>query len=1056
MIECIKKKLFLVFVIMSIIFLGPNVYVQAAQYQDYTYEKGEYITITGYNGNAQKLEVPSEIDGIPVREIAAYAFWECDSLVEIKIPEGVVTIGESAFGACYNLEKITIPKSVLNISGCIWGGNDKIITAGPIGSGCNLEFGWDETIPIYGFFGCGDLERVILPEGIKYISYGAFENCERLKEIELPESVQSIGALAFAKCKNLERIIIPKSVEHLGWPVFILTNNVVVYGYEDSEIELYAKQYGLKYESLGKKVDDTKEPETPGCYEYSLKAMKATIQYLDYFYNEKYPSLGTTLEWGSDEDKKIITELGLSITKNCKSEEEKIKACYEWVRDNLVYDSSAYVLPAEVLQRGSSACVGYATLLRDLLRVNGIKAVMVDGFYGDMVNNIRKSWLGRDNWDEYGIVGHAWVEVQYNGQWYLLDALWERYMYDAEEAAKGAYVEAVEGLVKAYYEGIPDAVATGIVFKDGKLYSYDYGMKQLGNHTFMLNTTYLGMATAFDNRSGIWNEDGSKVTGLDNGELISDGWYTNAPLEIEKGNITYYRPYGVTMDGAFVEHNGKRMYLGANGSPHILTGALSDYKELDGSLAIGIGESIDVLSLFPWYTDLEDSDVWFGNYTSEYLFFDKESQRITGKSPGLASIEIYVGDQETGSYNSFDCITFNVVDRVEKINLSTYELTLNEKESYHLSWELEGNYPGFEYYLSNKWVELSSSNESVAKVSCTGRIDALSAGETDIIVRSKDRAEVVAVCKLIVKGNSSDIPDDKPEIYTITYELNGGTNASGNPTTYSEETATIILQNPTRKGYKFVGWYSDSNFKTKVTQIEKGSRGNKVFYAKWKKRKYTITYELNGGKNSDKNPKAYYITTTIKKFENPTRKGYTFKGWYLDKKCTKKVTQIKKGSTGNKTLYAKWGKTKYTIKYVLNGGKNNKKNPTKYYVTTSIKKFEKPTRKGYTFKGWYSNKKCTKKITQIKKGSTGNKTLYAKWEKTKYTIKYVLNGGKNNKKNPTKYYVTTSIKKFEKPTRKGYTFKGWYLDKKCTKKVTQIKKGSTGNIKLYAKWVKKK
>jgi len=50
-----------------------------------------------------------------------------------------------------------------------------------------------------------------------------------------------------------------------------------------------------------------------------------------------------------------------------------------------------------------------------------------------------------------------------------------------------------------------------------------------------------------------------------------------------------------------------------------------------------------------------------------------------------------------------------------------------------------------------------------------------------------------------------------------------------------------------------------------------------------------------------------YMTSTIK-LKNPTRKGYVFKGWYLDKKFKKKVTVINKGSSGNKTLYAKWKK----------------------------------------------------------------------------------------------------------------------------------------------------
>lgn len=107
------------------------------------------------------------------------------------------------------------------------------------------------------------------------------------------------------------------------------------------------------------------------------------------------------------------------------------------------------------------------------------------------------------------------------------------------------------------------------------------------------------------------------------------------------------------------------------------------------------------------------------------------------------------------------------------------------------------------------------------------------------------------------------------------------------------------------------------------------------------------------------------------------------------------------------------------------------------------------------FKGWYCDKKCTKKVTSIKKGSTVKVTLYAKWAKEKYTITYKLNGGKNNKKNPKTYTITSKMIKLAAPTRKGYVFKGWYRDKKCTRKVTSIKKGSTGKITLYAKWKKK-
>lgn len=72
---------------------------------------------------------------------------------------------------------------------------------------------------------------------------------------------------------------------------------------------------------------------------------------------------------------------------------------------------------------------------------------------------------------------------------------------------------------------------------------------------------------------------------------------------------------------------------------------------------------------------------------------------------------------------------------------------------------------------------------------------------------------------------------------------------------------------------------------------------------------------------------------------------------------------------------------KYAIKYNLRDGRNNKKNPSYYYSTSKTVKLKKPTRKGYTFKGWYADKKYKKKVTAIKKGSFGKKTLYAKWKK---------------------------------------------------------------------------
>lgn len=76
--------------------------------------------------------------------------------------------------------------------------------------------------------------------------------------------------------------------------------------------------------------------------------------------------------------------------------------------------------------------------------------------------------------------------------------------------------------------------------------------------------------------------------------------------------------------------------------------------------------------------------------------------------------------------------------------------------------------------------------------------------------------------------------------YTITYNLNGGTNSGSNPATYTYETATITLQNPTKSNYTFVGWYTESTFENKVTSIPNHSSGNKAFWAKWSENMTTV------------------------------------------------------------------------------------------------------------------------------------------------------------------------------------------------------------------------
>ena len=296
--------------------------------------------------------------------------------------------------------------------------------------------------------------------------------------------------------------------------------------------------------------------------------------------------------------------------------------------------------------------------------------------------------------------------------------------------------------------------------------------------------------------------------------------------------------------------------------------------------------------------------------------------------------------------------------------------------------------------------------------------------------------------------------------YTITYNLDSGTNDSANPDTYTIESATITFADPAKTGYTFAGWFTDENCTpgNEITQITTGSTENVDVYAKWSARSYTITYHLNGGTNNGSNPDTYTIESSTITFADPTKTGYTFAGWFTDENFTpgNEITQITTGSTGNVDVYAKWTADSYTITYHLNGGTNNGSNPDTYTIESSTITFADPAKTGYTFAGWFTDENFTpgNEITQIASGSTENVDVYAGWSADSYTITYHLNGGANDDTNPDTYTIESSTITFADPTKTGYTFAGWFTDENFTpgNEITQIASGSTGNVAVYAKW----
>ena len=248
--------------------------------------------------------------------------------------------------------------------------------------------------------------------------------------------------------------------------------------------------------------------------------------------------------------------------------------------------------------------------------------------------------------------------------------------------------------------------------------------------------------------------------------------------------------------------------------------------------------------------------------------------------------------------------------------------------------------------------------------------------------------------------------------YTITFDTNGGSEIA--PITQDYGTKITAPDNPTRKGYTFKGWDKEIP--------ETMPAENITVKAQWEINQYTITFDTNGG--SEIAPITQDYGTEITAPDNPTRKGYTFKGW--DKEIPETMP------AENITVKAQWEINQYTIAFDTNGGSEIA--PITQDYGTEITAPDNPTRKGYTFKGW--DKEIPKTMP------AENITVKAQWEINQYTITFDTNGGSEIA--PITQDYGTKITAPDNPTRKGYTFKGW--DKEIPETMP------AENITITARW----
>lgn len=435
-----------------------------------------------------------------------------------------------------------------------------------------------------------------------------------------------------------------------------------------------------------------------------------------------------------------------------------------------------------------------------------------------------------------------------------------------------------------------------------------------------------------------------------------------------------------------------------------------------------VGQEIEALPIVSKNGQECDLEVSYHSYDASIATY------VDGKIVALKSGEVRIKVTLKNNSKVYATALVTVVNDDSLIVDFNYEKTMIKGTTQLLTYEL--------LVEKNRKLTFTSSNENVATIDELGNIKAITVGTTAIetVVSSLYDEGVSKTYKLVIEV--------KDLTFAINYVLDGGTNSENNPNEYVPEKLPLLLENPTKSGYKFVGWYDNENFTGEsITEISAGTMGDVTLYAKWNALDYRISYELNGGTNAE-NPDGYDVSDLPVSLHAPSRTGYIFKGWYMGEN---RVLAIPVGTTGNVVVSAKWEPITYTIDFNTNGGL-----PTlssiDYTIESDSFTLQEITKVGYTFDGWYNGET---KVTEITTGTYGNMTLVATWTADLYTISYDLADGVNNPENPTSYTIESGLITLKNPTRDGYTFLGWYNGEQL---VTIIDSNTLENITLTAKW----
>lgn len=307
--------------------------------------------------------------------------------------------------------------------------------------------------------------------------------------------------------------------------------------------------------------------------------------------------------------------------------------------------------------------------------------------------------------------------------------------------------------------------------------------------------------------------------------------------------------------------------------------------------------------------------------------------------------------------------------------------------------------------------------------------------------------------------------------YQVEFHANGGEGTMEPQSFVYDEAAKALSENLySRDGYIFLGWASTDTTKTveytdkqQVQNLVTEQGGVMDLYAVWKAMNFTVSFDANEG-NTTATSQRVTNGTPYGTLPDATRTGYTFAGWYTEKDGGTAITEDTTVDTAEDIiLYAHWTALKFTVSFDSNKGEGSseptKVNDIKVTYDSTYTGLPTPSRDGYYFNGWYTEKDGGTKVDRYTKVSLlEDQTLYAQWRAASYSITFNTNEGAYTDGTTDSKITQTYDNEYqlpeEIPTRAGYNFVGWYTAKAAGEQVTADTKMTTAKAHtLYAQWV---